>query len=552
MVKLFTSLFPLYMLNILITSEVFSQTAETYLSAAEMAANWLTSLENQEQNCDGLSWPISDLNNNTTPGLCSGVAGIGRFFLKLYQMTGNESYWEKARRAGNYIYYYHSSMYMGGPDWFDGAASGGDYFLNLYSETREVDLLNKAKYFADWLFQNKEVDGGGYYWIRFPDAPERLYTGIAHGTAGIGLLFLNLYEQSQESKYLDYAEKTFTWMCNHIIRFDGISIGWKRLTWDDDAYHLWCGGSTGIIFFMEKLYQLTEEDEYRDYLEQTANGLVKYAIPDDDGVAWRYSSSSSSGFPIIYCHGTSSTVHALFQSNTILNDSKYLNCAQSGADWLIGKKKTTNPDQNYWNYFDYSNWIETGLLTGVASVGYAFVQFYRFDPDPGYLDMAKGAANWLLDVADSPSENQMRWINYTSASSSMDRKEYYTGWYNGAAGIGLFLLDLYEALVQTDTNVQKNEAIPNKLNSIDCYPNPFNAFCRIAFSLDRQSAVSIEIYDLLGRKIETLLNDRVMMQGSHSIIWQTTESTIPLSTGIYVIRMTTNGMSISQKITYTK
>jgi hypothetical protein len=166
--------------------------------------------------------------------------------------------------------------------------------------------------------------------------------------------------------------------------------------------------------------------------------------------------------------------------------------------------------------------------------------------------MAKGAANWLLSIADSPSENQMRWINYTSATSSMDRKEYYTGWYNGAAGIGLFLLELYETLMQTDTNVQKNEAVQHEFTSIDCYPNPFNALCGITFSLDRQSTVSIEIYDILCRKIETLLSDRVMMQGSRSIIWQTAESMVPLSTGIYVIRMTTNGIFISKKVTYTK
>ena len=539
------------MLNILTPSDIFPQTAETYLSAAEKAAHWLTSLENEEQICDGLSWPTSELNDYATPGLCNGAAGIGRFFLKFYLVTGDEEYLEKARRAGNYIYHEHRYVNMHGPDWFNGAASGGDYFLELYKTTQESDYLEKAKYFADWLFQNKYVENDGYYWKHYPDFP-KIYTGIAHGAAGIGLFFLNLYEQSQESKYLDYAEKAFYWMCIHTVRFDETSIGWKRLTRDDDAYHLWCGGSTGIVFFLARFYQVTGEDVYRDYLEQTANGLVKYAIPDGDGVAWRYSSSSSSGFPIIYCHGTSSTTHALFQSNSILNDFKYLNCAQSGAEWLIGQKKSVNPYQYYWNYFDYSSWIETGFLTGVASVGYAFVQFYRFDPDPRYLDMANGAANWLLNVADSPTENQMRWINYTSATSSMDRKEYYTGWYNGAAGIGLFLLELYEALVQTDTNVQKSEAIPHKLNSIDCYPNPFNSFCRITFSLDRQSAVSMEIYDILGRRIETLLSDRVMMQGSHSIIWQTAESMVPLSTGIYVIRMTTNGISISKKITYTK
>ena len=92
MMKHFTSLLTLYMLNLFAASEVFPQTAQTYLIAAEKAANWLTSMENEEQNCNGLSWPTSELNDDATPGLCNGAAGIGRFFLKLYQIKGEESY----------------------------------------------------------------------------------------------------------------------------------------------------------------------------------------------------------------------------------------------------------------------------------------------------------------------------------------------------------------------------------------------------------------------------------------------------------------------------
>ena len=168
-----------------------NHTGQIYLDTAIQTASWLISQEHVEDACDGLSWPVSDIETYRPPGPCNGAAGIGLFFLKLYQTMRDPVYLEKAIKAGNYIDYSHR-RYMGGPDWFDGAASAGDYFIHLYKETHDPDDLEKAKYYAYWLFQNKKVEDGGYYWIRFRDAPERLYTGIAHGSATIGLFFCGI------------------------------------------------------------------------------------------------------------------------------------------------------------------------------------------------------------------------------------------------------------------------------------------------------------------------------------------------------------------------
>ena len=315
----------------LISAKAFCQSGQAYLNAAVKAGNWITSLEREERHCNGLSWPFSTVDGPDSinpPCRCFGVAGVGSFFMKLYRSTGHISYLEKARRAGEYIWYYHRSVDMQGSDWFSGAASGGDYFLNLYKVTNDRAYLDRAKYFADWLFQDKQVDGDGYYWIPFSTLPDRLYTGIAHGNAGVGFFLLNFYEAFRDNVYLEMAEKAFHWMSQHTIRFDDSSIGWKRLTWDDFAYHIWCGGSTGILFFIEKLYRLTGKEIYRDCLEQTANGLVRYAVQTGDGCAWRYTSvSSGNSYSTIYCHGASSTIHAIYLANAILQDSMCLNCA---------------------------------------------------------------------------------------------------------------------------------------------------------------------------------------------------------------------------------
>jgi len=53
---------------------------------------------------------------------------------------------------------------------------------------------------------------------------------------------------------------------------------------------------------------------------------------------------------------------------------------------------------------------------------------------------------------------------------------------------------------------------------LDPAPNPFNPRVEIAFSLERGQEVELAIFDLRGRKVVTLLSDR-LSQGPHSVVW---------------------------------
>jgi hypothetical protein len=53
----------------------------------------------------------------------------------------------------------------------------------------------------------------------------------------------------------------------------------------------------------------------------------------------------------------------------------------------------------------------------------------------------------------------------------------------------------------------------------DNYPNPFNPRTSIAFSLSRRSEVSLEVYDLRGRRVRTLLGGEILEPGTHAQEW---------------------------------
>ena len=64
------------------------------------------------------------------------------------------------------------------------------------------------------------------------------------------------------------------------------------------------------------------------------------------------------------------------------------------------------------------------------------------------------------------------------------------------------------------------------------YPNPFNASTTIKYDLPEASDVSIEIFDILGRKVETLISGK-QSAGSHSAVWNAENAT----SGVYFYKI---------------
>jgi hypothetical protein len=84
---------------------------------------------------------------------------------------------------------------------------------------------------------------------------------------------------------------------------------------------------------------------------------------------------------------------------------------------------------------------------------------------------------------------------------------------------------------------------PADFTVLAAYPNPFNSSTRIRYDLDRQSKVQLQIFDLQGRLITTLLDD-VSEPGRHELLWNADN----LSSGTYFIRLHTPQTTRTQKL----
>ena len=90
-------------------------------------------------------------------------------------------------------------------------------------------------------------------------------------------------------------------------------------------------------------------------------------------------------------------------------------------------------------------------------------------------------------------------------------------------------------------------AIPydNMLHSI--YPNPFNPSTTISFSMGSLDFVSIKIYDLKGRLVETLA-EQYYQTGNHSVVWDASD----FPSGLYAVSMQASSFESAQIITLIK
>jgi hypothetical protein len=106
--------------------------------------------------------------------------------------------------------------------------------------------------------------------------------------------------------------------------------------------------------------------------------------------------------------------------------------------------------------------------------------------------------------------------------------------------------------VRTASAQDQNNNLPQRHQLLPSYPNPFDAKkhnkATFTFELYEPARVKLQIYDVLGHVVATLINAE-RPAGVHKISWDGYDRHgLPARTGIYFYRLQTPGQTISRKL----
>ncbi|MCB1060475.1 MAG: T9SS type A sorting domain-containing protein [Calditrichaeota bacterium] len=192
--------------------------------------------------------------------------------------------------------------------------------------------------------------------------------------------------------------------------------------------------------------------------------------------------------------------------------------------WIIGGSWQIDPPNPhalcYATHDGGETWNSGGLggsttdqpttAIGIDSVGNRWVagagpKFWKSSPETG----------WFVD-------NDLTWLTgtYMTGMSFVGTKGWMVGPYGGI---------LYND--QTVSAIEPRNAPVATEFSLSAYPNPFNSTVSLRFDLTRGAVVSLRIYDVTGRLVETLA-DEWISAGTHTLHWNA-----QTASGVYFARV---------------
>ncbi|WP_051069987.1 T9SS type A sorting domain-containing protein [Balneola vulgaris] len=108
----------------------------------------------------------------------------------------------------------------------------------------------------------------------------------------------------------------------------------------------------------------------------------------------------------------------------------------------------------------------------------------------------------------------------------------------------------YSIAIIPGENVSNEEVVelPEAVELQQNYPNPFNPSTTIAYGLPQSGKVTLEVFDVIGRKVATLINGETKSAGRYTVRFDARN----LASGMYIYRLQTGAKVLSKKFTLIK
>ena len=104
--------------------------------------------------------------------------------------------------------------------------------------------------------------------------------------------------------------------------------------------------------------------------------------------------------------------------------------------------------------------------------------------------------------------------------------------------------------INSSMNIDKQ--IPSIYTLHQNFPNPFNPATQINYDLPEDALVKVVVFDVMGRKVKTLMNES-QSSGYHSLRWDATnDMDESISSGMYIYTIQARNYRSSKKMVLLK
>lgn len=431
-----------------IKTKIFQElSSNAYVEAAEAAAKWISRFEVKKEK--GKSWELSSgegysegdslAEKLTDRTLYSGAAGIGYFFVQLYEATGKDEYLQEAVEAGEYLLDTYTPQLGEKPGIHTGLSGEGLFAELLYKKTGVQKYLDYARKAGDAVYEYAVKENGRAHWYNLID-----YMGDGSTVA----YWIHLAQITGDNKYLGYARETLDYIISLAVENEDGTVNWNFLEINNYFKNLPAGGlipnfahgTAGIVYLLAKYYGATKDKYYLDYTERGFQFLQNIAVKDGDAsiVPYIYWKDTGDVFDVFYlsmCHGPVGDGIVAKELYNVTKDRKYLQFYKELTNALIKAGVPYKRSPGYWNdcVCCGSSGVLLHFIDGITTVG-----------GDKYESLAKETAAKLIGDA-YRDEKGTRWYNAWTRVIPWN-VDSHLGLYIGAAGSASALLSLYGKL----------------------------------------------------------------------------------------------------------
>ncbi len=194
-------------------------------------------------------------------------------------------------------------------------------------------------------------------------------------------------------------------------------------------------GTAGIAYFLARLNEETKEKAFLDSAVSGARYLQAIAATQGDMCLIMHHEPEEDGknlFYLGYCHGPVGTARLWYQLSKVTGDKEWMEWVHKSARGIMKSGVPEQQTPGFWN--------NVGQCCGSAGVAEFFLHLHKLTGSKEYLAFSERMTAQLL-AAGTRDAKGLYWVH---AEHRVRPKEVaaQTGWMQGAAGIGAWLLRL--------------------------------------------------------------------------------------------------------------